>query len=236
MARLKDAHFFRRVPADVSEATSTGGLISIVAFVTIVWLVLTQYSESFTMKRTTQLRLDRGGMALGAAGAGSGNIRINFNISMHHLPCQYAALHIADHVGSHKMGTSRNVHKVRLSRTGERIGMFEPHKYHAGEPSDMAGHVFPWHKKQHAQGDAEQAKLAEQRHLSDDQKKVVSKVETAIHTAGKGAHAGRRLLSIEEPDAPAQCGDREGEVGGEGGLPNAALAAAHANERAHVRQ
>ena len=50
--RVRDAHFFRRVPADVSEATKSGGIISIVAILTICWLVLTQFSEYTTSKHT----------------------------------------------------------------------------------------------------------------------------------------------------------------------------------------
>ena len=52
--RVRDAHFFRRVPADVSEATKSGGIISIVAILTICWLVLTQFSEYTTSKHTTR--------------------------------------------------------------------------------------------------------------------------------------------------------------------------------------
>ena len=145
MGFVRDAHFYRRVPTDVSEATKSGGLVSIFAFVTIVWLVLAQFNESYSTKRTTQLKLDRN--------SNGGEIRINFNLTMHHLPCQYASLHLADHVGSHKMGGARNVHKVRLSRSGAALGMFEPHKYNQADDkaSGMAGHVFPWHKKEHTQ-------------------------------------------------------------------------------------
>ena len=59
MGFVRDAHFYRRVPTDVSEATKSGGLVSIFAFVTIVWLVLAQFNESYSTKRTTQLKLDR---------------------------------------------------------------------------------------------------------------------------------------------------------------------------------
>ena len=131
--RVRDAHFFRRVPADVSEATKSGGIISIVAILTICWLVLTQFSEYATSRHATQLRLDG---SKGGSKDGGAMIRINFNITMPHLPCQYASVHVADHVGAHKMGGQRNVHKVRLSRYGESLGMYEPHKY---ETKDASG-------------------------------------------------------------------------------------------------
>ena len=36
MGFVKSAHFYRRVPADVSEATTSGGIISILAAITIL--------------------------------------------------------------------------------------------------------------------------------------------------------------------------------------------------------
>ena len=158
--RLRDAHFFRRVPADVSEATKSGGVISAFAWFTIGWLVLTQYSEYSTAKHATQLRLDK---SLGLTESGTGAaIRINFNVTMSHLPCQYASVTVADHVGAHEVGGERNIHRVRISREGTQIGIFEPHKYSEKNKDDsIAGHVFPWHKKQHAQGDATHRKEVE---------------------------------------------------------------------------
>ena len=204
MGFVKESHFFRRVPADVSVATSSGGIISIIAAVTISWLVVAQYNESFSDKRVSQLRLDSPtGRLLSpdfARYGGGQQLRINFNITMHHLPCEYAQFFAADHVGTHKLGGSRNVHKLRLSRDGESLGMFEPHKYKASERGkDFAGHVFPWHKKEHTQGDATHRTQQAKKHLSAEQQHVVAKAETAIHSAGKGAHVGRRLLAIEEP-------------------------------------
>ena len=115
MVRLRDAHFYRRVPADVSEATTTGGVVSLVAMLTVVWLVLTQYQEYATSRNLTRLRLDR---SAHTTVGGDTTIRINFNLTMNRLPCQYASVHVADHVGSHKMGGSRNVHKVRIGQDG----------------------------------------------------------------------------------------------------------------------
>lgn len=175
--RIRDAHFYRRVPSDVSEATKAGGIVSIVAIFTIVWLVLTQYQEYATSKHATQLRLDHSRVGVPDGG---GTIRINFNITMPHLPCQYASVHVADHVGAHKMGGQRNVHKVRLNQAGKSMGMFEPHKYGDGKDGagSMAGHVFPWHKKEHLQGDASHRRAVEMAHLSADQRNVCQLAST----------------------------------------------------------
>ena len=52
---IRDAHFFRRAPSEYMETTNAGGLISIGAIITICWLVLSQYNESFSAKRAVQL-------------------------------------------------------------------------------------------------------------------------------------------------------------------------------------
>ena len=197
---VREAHFFRRVPSELSEVTNSGGVISVGAFITICWLVLTQYNESFSgAKRVTHLRLDTPLDPEGWAKPSSTTIRINFNISMLHLPCQFAQLHVTDHVGSHKAGGVRNVHKVRLDRDGASLGLFEPHKYNAAsDGKDLASHVFPWHKKEDAQGDADHREQQTKKHLSQEQRDVVVEVESTIKQAGKNAHAGRRLLALED--------------------------------------
>ena len=71
------------------------------------------YTDS---KHVTRMGLDHSTMPSPLGGVEAyESIRINFNISMLRVPCQYAALQVADHVGSHKMGGARNSHKVLRS-------------------------------------------------------------------------------------------------------------------------
>ena len=212
MPGVKDAHFFRKVPHDVSEATKLGGIISVLGVLTICWLVREEVGDFTTLKRTTNLRLSSATRMPGSEGPSGDEIRINFNITMKHLPCQYAALQVADHVGSHKLDGHRNIHRVRLSAEGKSLGMYQPHKYESMEKAKghMSEHVFPWHKEQHLQGDKEHAKAAQLSKLSAQQQKAVLKVEEEMQysTGKKGAHMGRRLLSVEEhkhEDTNSQC-------------------------------
>ncbi|KAL1523163.1 hypothetical protein AB1Y20_018118 [Prymnesium parvum] len=202
MVRVRDAHFFRKVPRDVSEATKLGGVISVLGVLTICWLVREEVADFMTLKRTTQLRLSSTARLLESQGPGNDEIRINLNITMKHLPCQYAALQVADHVGSHKLDGHRNIHRLRLSADGSSLGMYQPHKYEHGEKAKghMSEHVFPWHKEQHAQGDKDHIEAVKMTHLSEEQQKVVRKVDEDMRhsTAKKGAQLGRRLLSVEE--------------------------------------
>ena len=140
---LRDAHFFRKVPNDVTEATKVGGLISVLAVVTIFWLVRQEYAEFAAPKHVSVLSLDTSTLPSPLGAEAFENIRINFNITMLRMPCQYATLQIADHVGSHKVGGTRNVHKVMLDANGRSLGVYTPHRYHTegpgAEPEHMTG-------------------------------------------------------------------------------------------------
>ena len=202
---LRDAHFFRKVPNDVTEATKVGGLISVLAVVTIFWLVRQEYAEFAAPKHVSVLSLDTSTLPSPLGAEAFENIRINFNITMLRMPCQYATLQIADHVGSHKVGGTRNVHKVMLDANGRSLGVYTPHRYHTegpgAEPEHMADHVFPWHKQMHTQGDAAHREAQGKAHMSLEQAEHVRGVEAEMEKGSAvkpgGAKPGaRRLLSF----------------------------------------
>ena len=93
----------------MTEATKVGGLISVLAVVTIFWLVRQEYAEFAAPKHVSVLSLDTSTLPSPLGAEAFENIRINFNITMLRMPCQYATLQIADHVGSHKVGGTRNL-------------------------------------------------------------------------------------------------------------------------------
>eukprot|EP00965_Chrysotila_dentata_P223567 6193642-Pleurochrysis_carterae.AAC.5 len=114
MVRLQDAHFYPKVPRDLSEATKLGGLVSLLAIGTIVWLVYEQVNMYTAVRQVTKMELDRSSLPtpLGAyslrklssriwAGRSTigeeafESIRVNFNISVLRIPCQYASLQAA---------------------------------------------------------------------------------------------------------------------------------------------
>ena len=198
MPRLKDAHFYPKVPRDVSEATKLGGIISIIAVTTILWLVAEEYSSYSTVKHTTKMGLDTTTMPMPRGDAAFSNIRININITMHRLPCQYASLEVADHVGSHQVGGVRNVHKVRVDKDGKSLGMYTAHKYLDKKNVDemhMSDHVFPWHKQEHTQGDATHRKEARRAGLSKTQARDLGATSQCGISARHLGATSRRILA-----------------------------------------
>jgi len=194
--RVRDAHFFRKLPRDVSEGTWQGGLLSLLALATIGWLVHSELSEWISLRRSVRMELDSTAMPSPLGPSSLESIRLNFNISLHRVPCAYASVQVADRLGSHKLEGVRNVHKVRIDREGRSLGMWSPHKYgelEAGaHEGDMAEHVFPWHKQMHTQGSAEHRAAAQLSGLSEQQKAVIGGVNEAM-----------RLSSGAKPVAPA---------------------------------
>ena len=62
MVRLRDAHFYRKVPKDVSEATKLGGIVSVVGVITILWLVLEAHAEYASVRHINKMGLDHTAM------------------------------------------------------------------------------------------------------------------------------------------------------------------------------
>jgi len=92
--RVRDAHFFRKVPRDVSEGSVLGGILSVVAVLTIGWLVWSEYSEWNVVRQTSKMQLDHTSMPSPLGPSAAESIRVNFNISMLRMPCSYATLQV----------------------------------------------------------------------------------------------------------------------------------------------
>jgi len=56
MNSLKNVHFFRKVPTDITEATAHGGFISIAGAVLMVVLFLTELSAYMTVEKSMQVK------------------------------------------------------------------------------------------------------------------------------------------------------------------------------------
>lgn len=114
MEALRSLDFHRKVPRDVTEATTTGGCLSVFAAVFAAWLLAAQLGDYFSVRTTTSLHLDVAdafrsyGAGAAAARGGHGEaveephthpLLVSFNITFPHIPCSVLALDVADHRG-----------------------------------------------------------------------------------------------------------------------------------------
>ena len=186
--RVRDAHFFRKVPTDVTEATKLGGVISICAMLTIAWLLLEQYSSYRTVRHESKMGLDHTAMPSPYGASAYESVRLNLNITMNRLPCQFASVLLTDHLGTHQSGGYRNIQRVRLDKEGRRIGLYQPHHYGPKGDHQLADHVFPWHTPSSSDGKLDTK-------LSHEQLTTMGSVELDMLAGGKKRALGGESIS-----------------------------------------
>jgi len=106
---LKSVHFYRKVPRDLTEATLAGGTISLISSIVMAYLFFTNFASFLQVDNITSVQLDEGQES---------KIQINFNVTLHNLPCRFASLDIVDIMGTHLQNVSANIHKTRVDATG----------------------------------------------------------------------------------------------------------------------
>lgn len=102
---------YRRVPADLTETTSLGGLFSIVAGVFMAILCVVEIISFMSHTTETMVVLDQSHDQM---------IRINFNITMLDLPCRFAVVDVLDVLGTNRMNITKNIEKWNLDEEGRR--------------------------------------------------------------------------------------------------------------------
>lgn len=104
--------FFRRPLKEFTESTPVGVVMSMCALIAMLILFVTELWAFLSTELDTQILLDTKG------DDGSGAIRINFNITMLDLQCEYVTVDMLDVMGTNKMDISSNIHKWALDKDG----------------------------------------------------------------------------------------------------------------------
>lgn len=113
MEWLKSVHFYRKVPTDLTEATVTGGTISLISTVFMAYLFFTNFLAYLTVQQSTSIVLDA---------SDEKKLQLNFNVTLHHMPCRFASLDIVDVMGTHLQNVSANILKTRVDAFGVIVG------------------------------------------------------------------------------------------------------------------
>lgn len=88
---LDSVSLYRRVPRDISQGTNTGGVLSLVALAVMSVLFLSHVREFTTISIETDVEIDH---------HDDENIRIEFNLTMHQLPCSFLSVSVLDTQGN----------------------------------------------------------------------------------------------------------------------------------------
>jgi len=109
---LKSVHFYRKVPRDLTEATLAGGTLSLISSIVMAYLFFTNFAAFLQVDNVTSVQLDEGQES---------KIQINFNVTLHNLPCRFASIDIVDIMGTHLQNVSANIHKTRVDASGNYV-------------------------------------------------------------------------------------------------------------------
>jgi len=104
---------FRSVPKDLAEATVTGAGMTFVAVVVCAVLFMCEVTAFMTSKMRTDIVIDSNQDA---------QLRINFDVHMLDLSCDYVTVGVWDAFGTDKMNITKNVQKQRIDHTGRDRG------------------------------------------------------------------------------------------------------------------
>jgi protein disulfide-isomerase-like protein len=108
---MSSVDFYRRVPKDLTEATTLGAFMSLCAMLVMALLFS---AETFAFARTnisTEIALDDNTAP---------QIQLNFNITLFALQCDYVSVDVWDVLGTNRQNVTKNIEKWQVDKDGKR--------------------------------------------------------------------------------------------------------------------
>ena len=111
LARFKDFDFYRIIPRDLTETTTHGSCLSICASVFMLVLFIAELWSFLSLRTITNVVIDPNTDSL---------LRINFNITVMDMPCEFATIDVIDVLGTRKENITKNINKWQVDSNGVR--------------------------------------------------------------------------------------------------------------------
>lgn len=108
---LSSVDFYRRVPKDLTEATSLGAFMSVCAILVMGILFLSETIAFARSSIATSIELDDNLQP---------QLRLNFNITLLDLHCDYVSVDVWDSLGTNRQNVTKNIEKWQLDSDGQR--------------------------------------------------------------------------------------------------------------------
>ncbi|CAN0274678.1 unnamed protein product, partial [Ectocarpus sp. 8 AP-2014] len=109
MPTIKTFDFYRKIPLDLTETTLQGAVMSGCALFCMFILFLCELRAFLTPEVYTTVAIDSNQ---------DSKLRINFNITMLALPCDYASVDVLDLLGTNKVNMTQNIVKWHTDENG----------------------------------------------------------------------------------------------------------------------
>lgn len=111
--QLKRLDIFRTVPKDLTEATGTGALVSVVCSVFVFYLFMSEFLRYMTIRTESSMFVE----SL-AGKLDNEKLEIHLDLTLKELPCAILSLDLQDVMGSHHVDVGGTLEKVRLDSAG----------------------------------------------------------------------------------------------------------------------
>lgn len=111
LSRFKDYDFYRKIPKDLTETTAHGSCLSICASIFMLVLFIAELWSFLTLHAITNVVIDPNTESL---------LRINFNITVMDIPCEFAMIDVVDILGTRKDNITKNINKWQVDSNGVR--------------------------------------------------------------------------------------------------------------------
>mmetsp|Transcript_16005 Transcript_16005/g.37074 ORF Transcript_16005/g.37074 Transcript_16005/m.37074 type:complete len:483 (-) Transcript_16005:185-1633(-) len=106
---MSSVDFYRRVPKDLTEATTLGAAMSVFALSIMAILFFSETAAFARSRIVTSITLDENTQP---------QLRLNFNITMLDVHCDYVSVDVWDALGTNRQNVTKNVEKWQLSDDG----------------------------------------------------------------------------------------------------------------------
>ncbi|KAI9909240.1 hypothetical protein PsorP6_014678 [Peronosclerospora sorghi] len=111
---LKKWDFYKKIPEDLTVSTLPGVSLSIVGCFIMFVLFILEFNNYLTVDYKYDIVMDEGL---------DSTIRINFNITVPDLPCEFASVDVSDMTGTRKHNMTSNIYHIRLDQKGRHVGL-----------------------------------------------------------------------------------------------------------------
>lgn len=111
--RLPSLDAFAKTVEDARVRTASGGLVTLLSLVTILWLSISEWIDYRRIEYRPQLVVDR---------ARGERLKINLDITFPQMPCDLVTMDVMDSSGEVQEQVSHGIVKTRLDRNGKELG------------------------------------------------------------------------------------------------------------------
>lgn len=112
---MKRFNLYQRLPKDLTEATYSGALLSLICTLIILLLAVTEIHKFLSLSVTSDMLVDV------SHGYGRDRITINLDIVFYKMPCEVLTLDVQDIMGMHIADVRGDMIRRKMDKNGKQM-------------------------------------------------------------------------------------------------------------------